>query len=108
MLAQHSEANILTRDKIELFVPEEHKYLLDKKYQNTIQTALDTYFGKPVTLAFTIGSITGLTPAAINQLENETKQTKAIAAIEKDPVVQELVDSFDAKIIESSIKPIQN
>ncbi|MCP5245299.1 MAG: DNA polymerase III subunit gamma/tau [Burkholderiales bacterium] len=108
MLAQHSEAKILTRDKIELFVPEVHKYLLDKKYQNTIQAALNTHFGKPVTLNFAIGSITGLTPAAINQLENETKQTEAIAAIEKDPVVQELVDNFDAKIIESSIKPIQN
>ncbi|MCB1984456.1 MAG: DNA polymerase III subunit gamma/tau [Burkholderiales bacterium] len=108
MLAQHSEANILSSDKIELFVPEVHKYLLDKKYQKTIQTALNTHFGKPVALSFTIGSITGLTPAAIHQLENEAKQAKAIAAIEQDPVVQELVDSFDAKIIESSIKPIQN
>ncbi|SFK32701.1 DNA polymerase-3 subunit gamma/tau [Nitrosomonas aestuarii] len=108
MLAQHSEANILTHDKIELFVPEVHKHLLDKKYQHAIQTALDVHFCKPVSLNFAIGSITGMTPVAIQQIENETKQAKAIAAIEKDPIVQELVDSFDAKIIESSIKPIQN
>lgn len=107
MLAQHSEANILTADKIELFVPEVHKHLLDKKYQNTIQTALDTYFGKPVALSFSIGSITGMTPVAIQQRDNETRQANAIAAIEKDPIVQDLVDNFDAKIIESSIKPIQ-
>ncbi|GJL75301.1 DNA polymerase III subunit gamma/tau [Nitrosomonas sp.] len=108
MLAQHSEANILTHDKVELFVPEAHKHLLDKKYQHAIQTALDLHLGKPVSLNFAIGSITGMTPVAIQQMEIETKQAKAIAAIEKDPVVQELVDNFDAKIIESSIKPIQN
>ncbi len=108
MLAQHSEANIIATDKIELFVPEVHKYLLDKKYQNAIKTALDAYFGKSVCLHFTVGSLTGMTPVAIQQRENETRQAKAIAAIEKDPLVQELVDSFDAKIIESTIKPIQN
>ena len=108
MLAQHSEADILTADTVALFVPEIHKHLLDKKYQNAIQTALDKHFGKSITLSFSIGSITGMTPVALQQLENEKKQAEAIAAIEKDPVVQDLVDSFDAKIIESSIKPIQN
>ena len=36
----------------------------------------------------------------------EMKAT-AIAAIEKDPVVQELIEQFDAKLIVPSIKPIQ-
>ncbi|SES84297.1 DNA polymerase-3 subunit gamma/tau [Nitrosomonas marina] len=108
MLAQHSEAKIISADTIELLVPDVHKHLLDKKYQNAIQTALNDHFGKPVALSFKVGSITGMTPVAIQQLENQQKQTEAIAAIEKDPIVQDLVDSFDAKIIESSIKPIQN
>jgi len=108
MLSHHSEAKSITADAIELLVPEVHKHLLDKKYQNAIKQALDSYFGKPIQLSFSIGSVTGMTPAAIQQIENEDKQAKAIAAIEKDPIVQDLVDSFDAKIIESSIKPIQN
>ncbi len=108
MLAQNSEASTLTSNTVELCVPEIHKHLLDKKYQNAIQAALDIHFGKPVTLRFSIGSITGMTPAALQQQENEKKQSNAIAAIEKDPVVQDLVDSFDARIIESSIKPIRN
>lgn len=108
MLAQHSEAKLLTAKNVELFVPELHRHLLDKKYQNAIQNALDAHFGRPVALNFSVGSITGMTPVALQQLENEQKQAEAIAAIEKDPIVQDLVDSFDAKIIESSIKPIQN
>ena len=106
MLAHHSEARHMTDSEIELLIPEAHKHLLDKKYQNAIQTAVDTYFGKPVKLSFSIGSLTGMTPVTLQQLENAKKQANAIASIEKDPIVQDLVDSFDAKIIESSIKPI--
>ncbi len=106
MLAHHSEAKLFTHDAIELLIPEAHKHLLDKKYQQAIQAALNTYFGRPVKLSFSIGSITGMTPVNLQQLENAQKQANAIAAIEKDPIVQDLVDSFDAKIIESSIKPI--
>ncbi|MCW5619079.1 MAG: DNA polymerase III subunit gamma/tau [Nitrosomonas sp.] len=106
MLAHHSEAKLLTHNAIELLIPEAHKHLLDKKYQQAIQTAVNTYFSRPIKLSFSIGSITGMTPVTLQQLENEQKQAHAIAAIEKDPIVQDLVDSFDAKIIESSIKPI--
>jgi len=108
MLAHHSEAKSMTTDAIELLVPEVHKHLLDKKYQKTIQTAVDTFLGRSIKLDFSVGSITGMTPVAIQQRENEEKQANAIAAIEKDPIVQDLVDSFDAKIIESTIKPIQS
>ena len=107
MLAQHSEAKVISGEKIELCVPDVHKHLLEKKYQDKIQAALDTYFGKPVTLNFSIGSITGLTPVTLQQREEEEKQAQAIAAIETDPVVQELIEQFDAKLLTSTIKPIE-
>jgi len=107
MLAQHSEAKVFSPDRIELCVPEVHKHLLEKKYQEKIQAALDAYFGNTVTLSFSMGEVTGLTPVALQQREDEAKQADAIAAIEKDPIVQELVESFDAKLKISSIKPIQ-
>ncbi|WP_293007985.1 DNA polymerase III subunit gamma/tau [Nitrosomonas sp.] len=108
MLAQHSESKILSADKIELYVPEAHKHLLEKKYQDKIQSALNTFLNKPVVLNFFVGSITGLTPVAIQQRVEEEKQAQAIAAIEKDPIVQELIKQFDAKLIVPSIKPIQD
>lgn len=107
MLAQHSEAKVLSAENIELCVPDVHKHLLDKKYQDKIQTALNTYFGKPIVLNFSVGSITGLTPAALRQREEQEKQAQAIEAIEKDLIVQELIEQFDAKLIVPSIKPIQ-
>lgn len=106
MLAQHSEGKIHAADKIALYVPEIHRHLLDKKYQEKIQQAVNQFFGKPVELQFTVGSLSGQTPMAIQQQKEQAKQSAAVAAIETDPVVQQLVEDFDAKIIVSSIKPI--
>ena len=108
MLAQHSEARVLSAENIELYVPDVHKHLLEKKYQDKIRTELNSYFGKPVVLNFSVGSLTGLTPVALQQREEEEKQEQAIAAIEKDPIVQELIEQFDAKLIVPSIRPIPN
>ena len=107
MLAQYSEAKVISADQIELCIPEVHKHLLEKKYQDKIQTAVQAYFGTPMTVVCSIGSITGMTPAVLKQREETEKQAQAIAMIEKDPIVQELIEQFDAKLIVSSIKPIQ-
>ena len=107
MLAQHSEARILTADNIELCVPEIHKHLLEKKYQEKIQEAVNQHFAQSVKLKITLGSVIGMTPADLQQQKIQKKQSAAVAAIETDPVVEALVENFDAKIIVSSIKPIE-
>ena len=105
MLAQHSEARILTANNIELCVPAMHKHLLEKTYQEKIQEAVNRHFGQQVKLKIVLGNVTGMTPADLKQQKVEEKQSEAVAGIETDPVVQALVENFDAKIIASSIKP---
>lgn len=107
MLAQHSEAKLSLPEKIEVYVPEQHKHLLEKKYQDKIQAALNNYFNKPITLNFYIGTLTGITPLEAHNLEAKEKQAQSIAHIEQDPIVQQLIENFDAKLVISSIKPIK-
>lgn len=107
MLAQNCEVKSFSADGIELCVPEPHRHLLEKAYQDKMKVALSEYYGKPVRLKFSVGSITGMTPAELENREKQAKQSLAIAAIETDPFVRELVENFDAKLIASSIKPIQ-
>lgn len=107
MLAQHCEAKLFSDDKIELCVPEIHKYLLENPYQDKLKAALENYFEKPIKVAFSIGSITGMTSMVMQDLEKQAKQSETIAAIEADPFVRELVENFDAKLIVSSIKPVE-
>lgn len=107
MLAQHCEARLFTADVIELCVSEIHKYLLEKTYQDKLKAALENYFKKPVKVTFSIGTITGITSLVIQEREKQAKQSETIAAIETDPFVREIVENFDAKLIISSIKPIE-
>lgn len=107
MLAQYCEAKSFSADKIELCVAEMHKHLLEKSYQDRLRTQLEAHFGKPVKVTFSLGSVTGVTSAVLQDRGKLTKQSLAIDAIEADPYVQELIEQFDAKLNISSIKPIE-
>jgi DNA polymerase-3 subunit gamma/tau len=105
MLAQHCELKSFADDLMALAVPPEHKHLGDKSYQDKLKIALDDHFGRPIRLSIELGQLTGLTPAQLQQNEKAARQAQAIEAIEQDPFVRELVEQFDAKVIESTIKP---
>ena len=47
------------------------------------------------------------TPAAAAGRERRERQSQAIAAIEQDSFVRDVIEGFDASLIESTIKPIE-
>ena len=106
MLADHCEFRSLDGERLELAVPEAHKHLLEKVYTDKLQAALVDYFGRKLRLRISTGG-TGNTPAEIDNQERQAKLAKAIASIDTDPFVRELVENFDARVKDSSIKPIQ-
>lgn len=107
MLAQHCELRNHSTGQLDLCVPEEHKHLLEKGFQDKLKAAVNDYFGHPVAIFVSVGAVTGMTPAALHNQEKHQKQQEAVASIEQDPFVRDLVETFDAQIIESTIKPIE-
>ncbi len=107
MLAQNCEVKRISDNEVELCVPEPHRHLLEKAYQDKMKAVISEHYGKPIRLKFSVGSVTGMTPAELESCEKQAKQSQAIAAIETDPFVRELIENFDARLIVSSIKPIQ-
>jgi len=106
MLAEHCEMKSCAADEIELCVPKAHKTLMDKDYQARLKAALVEHLGAPVRVKFSLGSVTGATPAELQNRDRQNKQSQAIAAIEQDPFVRAMVEGFDARVIDASIKPI--
>ena len=106
MLAQNCEIKNYSTGNLELCLLAEHKHLLEKRYQDKVKVALNEHFGNNIYLKFSVGTVTGITPAELDNREKKTKQQQAITAIETDPIVRQLMDNFDAKLINSSIKPI--
>jgi DNA polymerase-3 subunit gamma/tau len=107
MLAQHCELMRRDANRIELTLPKAHERLLEKAYQERLKAALQKRFGETVHVSISVGEGSGNSPVAIAQRERDRQQARAIADIEQDPFVRELVENFDARVNESSIKPLQ-
>ena len=105
MLASHSELKRYTENHLELAIAEEHKNLLDKAFQDKLKIALEQQLGAGIRFSIGVGDVTSSLAAITNRSERE-QQAKAIASIEQDPFVRDLMANMDAKLIESSIKPI--
>jgi DNA polymerase-3 subunit gamma/tau len=59
-------------------------------------------------LEVTIGAAAnGGTLAEREDRERTARQAHATESIERDPFVRELVENFDARVVDSSIRPLQ-
>ena len=106
MLGDNCEFQALQGDNLDLVVPEAHRHLVEKAYTEKLQTALGEYFGRKLRLRISTGG-SGKTPAQIENQERQAKLAKAIESIDADPFVRELVENFDARVKDTSIKPVQ-
>jgi DNA polymerase-3 subunit gamma/tau len=95
-LAQQSELKSFDGDAMELCVPPSVKHLAEKVYQEKLRVALQEHFGRPVRLVVNVGATTG-----------HSAQDQAMASIQQDAFVRDVVENFDATIVTSSVKPVQ-
>jgi DNA polymerase-3 subunit gamma/tau len=108
MLAQHCELVRSDVSRIELRLPEEHRHLLEKPYRDKLQAALEERFGRRIAVDIALGEATGTSPAALDDQERQARQRQAVEAIDRDPFVRELVENFDARVADESIRPIDS
>ena len=108
MLAQHCELIRRDHDRFELRLPEAHRHLLEKPYRDKLQAALEEHVGGRVALDIALGEATGTSPAALEDQDRQARQRQAVEAIDRDPFVRELVENFDARVADESIKPLDN
>jgi len=106
MLADHSELIAQAGDAVTLRVGEAHKHLLDLAYQDKLITALRDKHGASLNVTFEIGAAAEKTPQQVRTRIKDARQAEAVAAIESDPFVRELVDQFGGQIDANSIQPL--
>ncbi len=105
-LAQHCELSERTESAIRLRLSPVHKHLLGKPQQDKLQAELQAWHGRPLRLEIDVAEPASETPAARSRNVQRERQERAIASIEQDPFVRDVVDLFDASIDESTIKPV--
>jgi DNA polymerase-3 subunit gamma/tau len=106
MLADHCELVSQAGDAVTLRVGEAHKHLLDRTYQDRLVGALRDRYGAALNVSFEVGAAASQTPQQVRTRVKEARQAEAVAAIESDPFVRELVDQFGGQIDVTSIQPL--
>jgi DNA polymerase-3 subunit gamma/tau len=105
-LAQHCELSELGESSVRLRLPPAHKHLLGRPQHDKLQAELQACYGRPLRLEIDVAEVANETPAQRSRNAQRERQERAIASIEQDPFVRDVVDLFDASIDESTIKPV--
>ena len=106
MLADHCECAARDGEILTLRVGEAQKHLLDRAYQDKLVAALRERLGPTLVVQFEIGPAAEHTPQQVRTRIRDARQAEAVAAIESDPFVRELVDHFGGQIDATSIQPL--
>ena len=107
MLAQHCE--FIGRDgaRVDLRIAKAQQHLLNGPHQERLKAALEQHFGGKLRLVIQVADDAAASPAAVADRDRQQRQAQAVAEIEQDPFVRELVETFDARVVDSTIKPVK-
>jgi DNA polymerase-3 subunit gamma/tau len=106
MLADHCELVQREENKMAFALDPVHKHLAEKGFQDKFIAALKAKFGDGMNISIELRSTQGQSPVELRNREKTRRQNEAVAAIENDPFIRELVEGFDATINEASIQPV--
>ena len=105
-LASYS-AMAMDGQTVVLTLDEGHARLLNARHEEKIVAALRSYFGDATQLNIEQGIPGPHTPAAFEERQRVARQKAAEAAIRQDPVVQSIVERFEGRVVEESIRPAE-
>jgi DNA polymerase-3 subunit gamma/tau len=103
-LARNAELRGREGGIFDLVVPKAKAHLADRSYQEKLKAALEKHLGSPVTVKVSVGEIAGATAAEIEAEDRDARQAEAARALQSDGFVQDLVNLFDGKVVDSTIR----
>jgi len=103
-LASHA-AMTRAGDEVVLVMDSGHRRLLGARHEEKILAALKERFGDSTRLRIEEADPGPHTPAAFEERQRLARQKAAEEAIRQDPLVRSIVERFEARVIEESIRP---
>jgi len=106
-LARNAELKSYTNGAFELIVPKSMGHLAGDSFRDKLQAVLAAHFGAPVKVQVATGETRGATAAALESAEKGARRAEAVRAVQGDNFVQELVNLFDGRVVDSTIREKQ-
>ncbi|MEM1244355.1 MAG: DNA polymerase III subunit gamma/tau [Pseudomonadota bacterium] len=107
-LAQHCHLKSVQNQRLTLLVTAAQKPLLNANQINRLEVALAEYFNKPIKLNLEEVAEIATTPAKNQQMRADKAKKAAIDNLNSDPSLQNLIQSYNAKIDINSIELIND
>ena len=105
-LAQHCIIRELSSEKLHLTIHPKYAALLNTKHQQRIQDAFAEYKNQQLKVIITVEETQMETPADLAVKRHDANKRSAKETLSTDPTIQRIVNTFDAKLIEDSIEPL--
>ena len=104
-LAGHCILREHTRDRIHLVLSPAQEHLLKTSQKNRLKSALMARFGESINIIISVEDPEVETPTQQKDRKEKEKQQAAEKAIREDPEVKAIRETFDATLVENSIRP---
>jgi DNA polymerase-3 subunit gamma/tau len=104
-LARHAELRRREGNVFDLVVPKAKAFLADRAHTEKLKAALDQHLGAPARVNVSVGEAAGTSAAAIENGERDARKAEAAKEVQGDGFVQDLVNLFDGKVVDSTIRP---
>jgi DNA polymerase III subunit gamma/tau len=103
-----SNSLLLGRDgaTFSFLLDENNSMLYDESHQQRLSELLSGYFDQPVQAVIQMGVVNTETPAAYAVRMRAERQAQALSSMQSDPLVQQLLQHFDAILKTDSVVPI--
>ena len=106
-LARNSELRSHASGVFELVVPNAMGHLAGESFRDKLQAVLAAHFGARVKVQTSTGETHGATAASLESAEKGARRAEAVRAVQGDNFVQELVNLFDGRVVDSTIREKQ-
>jgi DNA polymerase-3 subunit gamma/tau len=103
-LARNAELARRDGALFELVVPKAKSYLAERSYVDKLKAALEQHLGGPANVKVAVGEVAGASAAALEAGAKEVRRAEAAQAVKSDGFVQDLVNLFDGKVVDSTIR----
>ncbi|MFC4821906.1 DNA polymerase III subunit gamma/tau [Dokdonella ginsengisoli] len=107
-LARNSSLIAIEDRLVRLAIRPTHEHLADGPLVGTLEQRLGAALGREVKVKFERSGDGAESPAEQRARADGERQRAAAAAVHGDPVVQSLIDTFGARVIPDSVRPIDN
>jgi DNA polymerase-3 subunit gamma/tau len=103
-LARNAELGARNNGVFELVVPKAMAHLAGDSYREKLRAALAARLGGQVQVRVATGETRGGSAAALEAAERGARRAEATKAVKGDSFVQDLVNLFDGRVVDSTIR----